>query len=88
MPYTKLRSIRTALGLSQEAVAQQLGTTQATISRLESGVHSPRGMVQRAIEQWIAAKAPLLHSGDGVSSEKQSSNLPNVSPRNSEGATG
>ncbi|MGV3709647.1 MAG: helix-turn-helix domain-containing protein [Gemmatimonas sp.] len=37
MTLLQLQTLRKAAGLSQEALAQETGTTQRTISRLESG---------------------------------------------------
>ena len=40
----KIKALRTRLGLSQQAMAQELGTRQQTISEWETGYYAPRGM--------------------------------------------
>jgi transcriptional regulator with XRE-family HTH domain len=37
-----LRTIRTAKGLSQQALADRASITQANVSRIEAGLHDPR----------------------------------------------
>ena len=39
---TEIKAIRRERGLTQEDVAEALETTQAAISRLESGIYRPR----------------------------------------------
>ena len=38
-----VRSLREHLGLTQQQMAQRLGTRQQTISEWETGVYAPRG---------------------------------------------
>ena len=45
-----LKSLRTRLGMSQQALADYLGVNQATVSRLEQG-QRPSGPVLKLIEQ-------------------------------------
>lgn len=40
---TKVRALRQHLGLTQEELAQELGTRQQTISEWERGQYQPRG---------------------------------------------
>ena len=39
----KVRSLRRHLGLTQEQMAEKLGTRQQTISEWETGMYQPRG---------------------------------------------
>jgi transcriptional regulator with XRE-family HTH domain len=48
----RLATMRKAKGLTQAEVAERIGVTQATVSRLESGARSPD---PRTIERYIAA---------------------------------
>jgi DNA-binding transcriptional regulator YiaG len=45
-----VKALRKHLGLSQEELAQELGTRQQTISEWETGVYRPRGMSERLLE--------------------------------------
>ncbi len=40
---SKVRALRRHLGLTQQELAQQLGTRQQTISEWETGMYRPRG---------------------------------------------
>lgn len=40
---TKLRALRQHLGLTQDELAEELGTRQQTISEWERGLYRPRG---------------------------------------------
>ncbi len=40
---SKVRALRQHLGLTQQEMAQQLGTRQQTISEWETGMYKPRG---------------------------------------------
>jgi len=45
----KVRALRQHLGLSQVALAEELGTRQATISEWEHGLYQPRGASARML---------------------------------------
>jgi transcriptional regulator with XRE-family HTH domain len=47
-----LREARERLGLTQQAMAEKLGVTQPTVSRVESGETTPR---QRHLRRWADA---------------------------------
>jgi|15BtaG_2_1085339.scaffolds.fasta_scaffold46389_3 transcriptional regulator with XRE-family HTH domain len=57
---TEIKAIRRERGLTQEDVADALETTQAAISRLESGIYRPRwdlvmsvlGVLSVNAEEW------------------------------------
>ena len=40
---SKVRALRQHMGLTQQEMAQQLGTRQQTISEWETGMYKPRG---------------------------------------------
>lgn len=64
MPTTKnkipnrLKDLRVSRGLSQEQLAERLGTTHATISRMES-------LVQRLSDRWLRKLAVVLQATPG-----------------------
>jgi DNA-binding transcriptional regulator YiaG len=45
-----VRALRRHLGLSQQQLADELGTRQQTISEWETGVYRPRGMSERLLQ--------------------------------------
>jgi DNA-binding transcriptional regulator YiaG len=45
----KVRALRSHLGLTQDAMAQELGTRQQTISEWETGLYQPRGLSERLL---------------------------------------
>jgi len=45
----KVRGLRRHMGLTQDAMAQQLGTRQQTISEWETGLYQPRGLSERLL---------------------------------------
>ncbi len=46
---TGVKALRKHLGLSQQELADELGTRQQTISEWETGVYRPRGMSERLL---------------------------------------
>jgi len=51
MDARQIRAIRTAAGLSQEALAQQIGCSVRSINRWENGVR-PAKRTARRLEKW------------------------------------
>jgi DNA-binding transcriptional regulator YiaG len=45
----KIRALRQHMGLTQDAMAQELGTRQQTISEWETGLYQPRGLSERLL---------------------------------------
>jgi DNA-binding transcriptional regulator YiaG len=45
----KVRALRQHLGLTQDAMARELGTRQQTISEWETGLYQPRGLSVRLL---------------------------------------
>ena len=44
-----MRALRRHLGLSQQALAAEMGTRQQTISEWETGLYQPRGLSERLL---------------------------------------
>jgi DNA-binding transcriptional regulator YiaG len=44
-----VRALRRHLGLTQEELAQRMGTRQQTISEWETGMYAPRGVSERML---------------------------------------
>jgi len=44
-----VRALRLHLGVTQQQLAQELGTRQQTISEWETGLYQPRGLSQRLL---------------------------------------
>jgi DNA-binding transcriptional regulator YiaG len=45
----RIRALRQHLGLTQQALADELGTRQQTISEWETGLYRPRGLSERLL---------------------------------------
>jgi DNA-binding transcriptional regulator YiaG len=61
-----VKALRKHLGVSQEELAQQMGTRQQTISEWETGMYSPRGMSERLLTM-VAEQAGFYNaSADGA----------------------
>jgi DNA-binding transcriptional regulator YiaG len=45
----KVKALRNHLGMTQDELAQELGTRQQTISEWETGTYRPRGMSERLL---------------------------------------
>lgn len=45
----KVKALRQHMGLTQDAMAQELGTRQQTISEWETGLYAPRGLSERLL---------------------------------------
>lgn len=56
---TLLTSARKARGLSLEAVASQVGTDQANLSRIEKGVQVPKRDLARRLFVFYGREVPL-----------------------------
>lgn len=56
----KVKALREHLGLTQEAMAQELGTQQQTVSEWERGYHQPKGMSVKLLNI-VAEKAQFRY---------------------------
>jgi DNA-binding transcriptional regulator YiaG len=45
----KVKALRQHIGLTQEELAQRMGTRQQTISEWETGMYAPRGVSERML---------------------------------------
>lgn len=62
----RVRALRRSLGLTQEALATELGVRQQTVSEWETGLYAPRGasatllhiIAERAESRYQAGDAP------------------------------
>ena len=45
----KVKALRQHLGLTQDELAQRMGTRQQTISEWETGMYAPRGVSERML---------------------------------------
>jgi DNA-binding transcriptional regulator YiaG len=59
-----VRALRRHLGVSQEELAQQMGTRQQTISEWETGMYTPRGMSERLLTM-VAEGAGFYNASAG-----------------------
>jgi HTH-type transcriptional regulator, fmd operon transcriptional regulator len=54
-------------GLSQQEVADRLGTTRSNISILEKRAHQNIARAERTLQQWLMLRAPIsLQAGTGT----------------------
>jgi DNA-binding transcriptional regulator YiaG len=60
---TGVRALRQHLGLTQERLAQELGTRQQTISEWETGMYRPRGLSERFLSV-VAERAGFEYEAD------------------------
>ena len=61
-----IRSARTSAGLSQQALAELIGTTQSAVSRWEKGHDEPRFATLGAIMSACGYRVTLTAEPDGV----------------------
>jgi DNA-binding transcriptional regulator YiaG len=62
----QVRALRQHLGLSQQALAEELGTRQQTISEWETGLYQPRGTSVRLLTL-VAERAGFEYEAGGGS---------------------
>lgn len=65
-----IRELRRLLGLNQQAFADLLGVSQASVNRWESGKRTPTGLYAKAVRE-LATQAPATalatkEAGDGT----------------------
>jgi len=58
-----VRALRDRLGLSQQALADELGMRQATVSDWERGLYAPRGASARLL-RLLAERAGVAYTVD------------------------
>jgi DNA-binding transcriptional regulator YiaG len=62
----KVRALRQHMGLTQDAMAQQLGTRQQTISEWETGLYRPRGLSERLLGMVAEQAGFEYHAEEGT----------------------
>ncbi len=62
---TSVRALRRYLGLSQDALAEELGTRQQTVSEWETGRYRPRGASARLLSI-VAERAGFAYDASGA----------------------
>lgn len=60
-----LRTLRTAKGLSQQALADRAGITQAAVSQIEAGLHDPRYSTVIRLSMALGVEVEDLISANG-----------------------
>ena len=60
----RVKALRRHLGLSQQALAEEMGTRQQTISEWETGLYEPRGLSGRLLTL-VAERAGFGYSTEG-----------------------
>jgi DNA-binding transcriptional regulator YiaG len=60
----RVRALRDHMGLTQQEMADQLGTRQQTISEWETGMYQPRG-VSSTLLTMVAERAGFEYQSDG-----------------------
>lgn len=61
----RVRALRAHLGLTQEALARELGTRQQTISEWETGLYRPRGTSARLLSL-VAERASFRYEAEST----------------------
>jgi DNA-binding transcriptional regulator YiaG len=56
----RVRALRKYLGLTQQEMAQELGTRQQTVSEWETGLYRPRGVSSRLLHM-VAERAGFAY---------------------------
>ena len=65
-----VRALRRRLGLTQEGLADELGTRQQTISEWETGQYRPRGMSARLLSM-VAERSSISYGSDEEGRERE-----------------
>lgn len=63
-----VRRLRQGLGVTQQALADQLGVRQQTVSEWETGLYQPRGASARLLDL-VAERVGYRPAGDAVPAE-------------------
>lgn len=63
-----VKALRRHLGLTQDQMAEELGTRQQTISEWETGMYQPRGLSERLLTL-IAERAGFAYDASAVSAD-------------------
>ena len=58
--FARIREMRRASGLSQEVIAQRMGTSQSAVARIESGLSRGRWPSMSSLERYARALGKKL----------------------------
>ena len=58
--FARIREVRRASGLSQEVIAQRMGTSQSAVARIESGLSRGRWPSMSSLERYARALGKKL----------------------------
>lgn len=65
----RIRALREHMGLTQQQMANQLGTRQQTISEWETGMYRPRG-ASATLLTMVAERAGFAYESEGHSKKR------------------
>ena len=65
----RVRRLRQGLGLTQQALAEELGVRQQTVSEWETGAYAPRGASARILDIVAERAASTYGAGSGTIAE-------------------
>ena len=65
----KVKALRSHMGLTQDELAQELGTRQQTISEWETGIYQPRGISERLLGM-VAERAGFAYDAEPPARDK------------------
>ena len=68
---SEIKAIRDSLGLTQAQLAAQLGVTQSSVSRFETGEIIPDRRTILAMQALLDSTAPALERGELTDSEAE-----------------
>ena len=66
----KIKSLRTHLGVTQQELADEMGTRQQTISEWETGMYQPRG-ASATLLNLVAERAGFRYGDEAAAEEAQ-----------------
>jgi DNA-binding transcriptional regulator YiaG len=69
----KVRALRQHMGLTQDELAQRMGTRQQTISEWETGMYAPRGVSERMLGM-VAEQARFQYEAPPAAEEHATGN--------------
>jgi len=65
----KVKALRSYMGLTQDELAQELGTRQQTISEWETGIYQPRGISERLLGM-VAERAGFAYDAEPATADE------------------
>jgi DNA-binding transcriptional regulator YiaG len=65
----RVKALRSHMGLTQDELAQELGTRQQTISEWETGIYQPRGISERVLGM-VAERAGFVYEAEPAAADE------------------